>query len=88
MTESPDDERPDAALEEQYEPGELYADSDIASVVPHEDRRERPSGPSSHTGQRPGPLNPGEAGPDTPSGFGSFERPGRDGNWTDDELED
>ena len=83
MTERPDDERSDAALEE-HEPGELYTDPDIASVVPHEDRRERPAGRSSKAKQRPGPLNPGEAGPDTPSGFGSFERPGRDGNWTDE----
>ncbi len=88
MTEDPDDARSDPAIEDEHEPGGIYGDPDVGSVVPHEDRRERASGPSSDAGQRPGPLNPGATGPDTPSGFGSFERPGRDGNWDDDELED
>jgi hypothetical protein len=36
----------------------------------------------------PGPLEPGENDPDRPSGTESYERPGRDGNWDDEDLED
>ena len=36
----------------------------------------------------PGPLEPGENDPDRRPGTESYERPGRDGNWDDSDLED
>ena len=66
------------------ERAELYRDPDVG-VGTEQARWERSPGPSSDPGQRPGPLDPGENDPDTPTGFASFERPGEDGNWEDAE---
>jgi len=65
-----------------------YVDPEHGALAPTQDRREKASGPSSDPAQRPGPRAPGATGPDTPDGFGSFERPGRDGNWDDADVED
>ena len=80
----------DASVEAAIDPdksgerAELYRDPDVG-VGTEQARWERSPGPSSDPGQRPGPLDPGENDPDTPTGFASFERPGEDGNWEDAE---
>ncbi|MBA2699128.1 MAG: hypothetical protein H0U61_10230 [Nocardioidaceae bacterium] len=73
----------DPALRPDDDPAQTYVDPELGAHAPPQDRREQPAGPGSEPGQRPGPLKPGETGPDTPDGFASFERPGLDGNWDD-----
>ncbi len=86
MTAAPDQpERSsdDPALSPEDDQTQSYVDPDVGPHAPAQERRQQPAGPSSAPDQRPGPLKPGETGPDTPDGFASFERPGVDGDWKD-----
>ncbi len=91
MTERPHDLDPtldqqDVERAEQLERADV--DPEREPNAPNREVRTERVGPDGDPTDEPGPLDPGQGGPDLPSGVESFERPGHDGNWDDSNTED
>lgn len=85
MTESASgmpDVPPDRDVNDADVQSRLAEDPENVPNAPNRDPLSQSEAPVQDPSQRPGPLDPGHDETDLPSGVESYERPGRDGNWS------